>query len=73
MTMTINQQNVSKAVINHAITIAKEKETEVVIFGSMVGNVTRHLVVTIAEWEACDNTDELNLVTKIDSNGNFVD
>ena len=77
MTMAINNHNVSKSVIHHAVEMAIKGNTNVVIFGAEMpvkdGKETKHLVVTAAEWETCDNKDELSFVTAIDSDGNFVD
>jgi hypothetical protein len=73
MTLTINNQQVSKAVINHATQMARSEVTEVVIFSMMLGEEKKHLVATAAEFDGCDNKDELNVVTRIDRDGNFVD
>lgn len=73
MTMAINNHNVSKSVINHAVAMAIRCNTTVIVFGAKMGDNVKHLTVTAAEWETCDNKDELIFVTAIDSDGNFVD
>jgi hypothetical protein len=74
MTVTVNaNQHVSKTVINHATNMAKTRQTEVVIFGSKVANQQKHMVVTKDQWDKCGNKDELEFVTIIDRNGQFID
>ncbi len=73
MTITINNQNVSKAVLNHATEMARTRQTRVVIFGSKTGDEIQHMVVTERTWENCSNKEELTFVTYIDEQGDFVD
>jgi hypothetical protein len=73
MTLTINNHNVKKAVINLATQTARTKGVEVVIFGVMRNNVMNYLMATAKEFEGCDNKDELKIVTRVDRDGNFVD
>lgn len=73
MTVTVNNQSVSKTVISHAVQRAIRDGITVVIYGTEIADTTRHLVATAAQWEACINKDELKFVTKIDKDGNFID
>lgn len=74
MTLKLNNHNVSKAVINHAVQMAICGQTKVIIYGMKDGDrETQYLVSTAAEFESCDNKDELIFVTAIDSDGNYVD
>ena len=74
MTMTINNSNVAKTVLNHAVKMAKDNQITVVIYGSENGKgEMKHMVATQMQWDNCSNKDEITFVTKIDKDGNFVD
>lgn len=77
MTITINNQSVSKTVLNHAVAMAIRDGITVVVFGSEVDNggikKIKHLVISEKTWNACDNKDELIFVTKINKDGNYID